>query len=135
MDQITSNAMIAGFLAGTAIALGLLALAYPALLTRFNQRFKSRLGRKKAADSHGESADIPPHHVAVIAATVAAITGPHRIVRIQPLNHGHSWQTQGRAAHHGSHAIFHPGASQRQPDHKGNRHGTDIQNHGRRPGL
>ena len=135
MTSGLSSALIAGFLAGAVIALGLLALAYPPLLARFSASVKRKLALRKAADAIEHDAQVPDHHMAVIAATVAAVAGPHRIVRIEPAHNGHGWQMQGRAAHHGSHAIFHPGASQRQPDNKGNRHGTEIQNHGRRPGL
>lgn len=135
MTSGLSSALIAGFLAGAVIALGLLALAYPPLLARFSASVKRRLALGKAADAIEPNAQIPDHHMAVIAAAVAAVAGQHRIVRIEPAHNGHGWQMQGRAAHHGSHAIFHPGASQRQPDSKGNRHGTEIQNYGRRPGL
>ncbi len=51
------------------------------------------------------------YHIAAISAAVAAIIGPHRIVHIEPVHHGFGWQTEGRAAHHGSHAISHPSAS------------------------
>lgn len=76
------------------------------------------------------------YHIAAISAAIAMIMGPHRIVHIEPGHHGVGWQTEGRAAHHGSHVFSHPGASQRQPDnHIGNSHGTEVQNHGRRPAI
>ena len=93
---------------------------------------KTRL-RERAARARAEAQAIPADHVAVITATVAAMIGQHRIVRIEPAHNGLGWQAEGRAAHHGSHAIFHPGASQRQPDTQGNRHGTQIQNNSRGP--
>ena len=90
-------------------------------------RFRQRSHKRDKADA------VPEAHVAVISAAVAVMCGPHRIVRIEPAHHGLGWQSEGRAAHHGSHTIFHPGASQRQPDNEGNRHGTEIHNHSRRP--
>jgi hypothetical protein len=47
---------------------------------------------------------IPPQHVAVIAAGVAAMTGAHRIVRIEPAAAGQSWTAVTRVTHHTSHA-------------------------------
>ena len=136
MEPTSSSATIAGFLSGAMIALGLLGLAYPPLLTHFNERIKPRLWRRKPAERLAEIDGVPDHHVAVIAATVAAMTGAHRIVHIEPSHNGHTWQTQGRAAHHGSHTVFHAGASAHRHGNKGTRdHGTQIQNHGRRQAL
>lgn len=47
------------------------------------------------------------HVVAAIAAAVWAVVGPHRIVYIEPMGHGRGWTTQGRIAHHASHAVEH----------------------------
>ncbi len=120
---------------GAAAGIGLVIAALP-LLDRLEpvRAVKIRL-REKAARARGEANTIPEVHVAVISAAVGTMIGPHRIVHIEPLNHGQGWQAEGRSAHHGSHAIFHPGASQRQPDNEGNRHGTEIQNHSRRPRI
>ncbi len=120
---------------GATAGIGLVLAALP-LLDRLGpvRAVKIRL-RQKPARARGQGDAIPEAHVAVISATVAAMVGPHRIVHIEPINHGYGWQTEGRAAHHGSHALFHPGASQRQPENEGNRHGTEIQNHGRRASV
>ena len=117
----------------TTAGIGIILAALP-VLDRLEpvRAVKIRL-RAKSARARREADAIPEAHVAVISATVAAMIGHHRIVHIEPVNHGHGWQTEGRAAHHGSHTVFHPGASQRQPDNEGNRHnGTEIQNHSRR---
>jgi hypothetical protein len=89
--------------------------------------------RERAARAQARAQAIPADHVAVISATVAAMIGQHRIVRIEPAHNGLGWQAEGRSAHHGSHTIFHPGATQRQPDNEGHRHGTQIQNNSRGP--
>jgi hypothetical protein len=49
-------------------------------------------------------AGIPPEHLAVITAAVAAMFGAHRIVRIETPMHGYSWTAEARSAHHTSHA-------------------------------
>jgi hypothetical protein len=68
---------------------------------------------------------VSEHEVAAISAAVAAMIGAHRIVHIEPAYQGLGWQSEGRAAHHGSHAVSHSGAPQRQPDnHIGNSHGA-----------
>ena len=46
---------------------------------------------------------IPPEHLVVITAAVAAMLGPHRLIRIQAPRSGDGWITAGRAAHHQSH--------------------------------
>ena len=116
-----------------AFGIGLILAAFP-LLNRLGPAFTAK-SRKKSARARDEADTLPDSQIAVISAAVAAMIGQHRIVRIEPVNHGHGWQTEGRAAHHGSHAVFHPGATQRQPDNEGNRHGTEIQNHSRRPRI
>ena len=92
-------------------------------------------GRSAGRRARAEADAIPDAHIAAISAALAATIGHHRIVHIEPAHNGLGWQAEGRAAHHGSHAIFHPGASQRQPDNQGNRHGTEIQNNSRRPRI
>jgi len=47
---------------------------------------------------------IPQEHLAVIAATVAAMMGAHRIVRIEMANRGFGWTAEARTTHHTSHA-------------------------------
>jgi heme/copper-type cytochrome/quinol oxidase subunit 2 len=46
---------------------------------------------------------IPQEHLAVIAATVAAMMGAHRIVRIDAPGRGYSWTAEARSVHHTSH--------------------------------
>jgi hypothetical protein len=46
---------------------------------------------------------IPPEHLAVITATVAAMFGAHRMVRIETPMHGYSWTAEARSVHHTSH--------------------------------
>ena len=122
-------ALASGFL------IGLILAAFPLL---------NRSGSAPAKIAHSQS-PLPVfeqeiaegHHIAAISAAIATMMGPHRIVHIEPLHHhGLGWQAEGRAAHHGSHAFSHPGAFQRQPDNNtGNSHGTEIQNHSRRPAI
>ena len=47
---------------------------------------------------------VPQEHLAVIAATVAAMMGAHRIVRIEMANRGFGWTAEARTTHHTSHA-------------------------------
>jgi hypothetical protein len=115
----------------SASLIGLALAAFPLL---------NRLGsgaRKGAHRAQREDAEIVPgEHIAAISAALAAVLGSHRIVRIEPAYHGSVWRAESRAAQHGSHAVSHPGASQRQPDnHTGNSHGTEIQNNSRRPAV
>ncbi len=49
-------------------------------------------------------AGIPQEHIAVIAATVAAMMGAHRIVRIEMASRGFGWTAEARTTHHTSHA-------------------------------
>jgi hypothetical protein len=44
-------------------------------------------------------------HVAAISAAVYAMIGPHRIVQIELRGRDPAWSSQGRRAHHGSHAL------------------------------
>jgi hypothetical protein len=133
-DGALAFSALAFLLAIGATAVIALIIAAIALLDRLEpvRAVKIRL-REKAARARREAGAIPDHHIAAISAALAATIGQHRIVHIEPAHNGLGWQNEGRAAHHGSHAIFHPGASQRQPDNQGNRHGTEIQNQSRRP--
>ena len=70
------------------------------------------LERKPAAPS--QPVAIPPapfaveaDHIAVIAAAVHAMTGGHRIVRIEAAPHQSGWAAGGRQAHHASHTLPH----------------------------
>jgi hypothetical protein len=49
------------------------------------------------------SADIPPHHLVVIAAAAHAMVGANRIVHIGAAAGTAGWSAEGRFAHHGSH--------------------------------
>jgi hypothetical protein len=46
---------------------------------------------------------IPAHHLAAIAAAVTAMTGAHRVVRIEPRGPGYGWTATARTLQHGSH--------------------------------
>ncbi len=100
------------------------------VLDRLGPALSMKIEQRRAAAKAAKQAVIPPEHIAVISAAIAATVGAHRIVRIGPANHV-GWQAEGRAAHHGSHALSHPGASHNQ----GNNHGTEVQNYSRGAGL
>ena len=51
------------------------------------------------------AAQVPPEHVAVIAAAAYAVIGGHRILRIEGVRRGAGWAGEGRLAHHTSHAV------------------------------
>ncbi len=59
---------------------------------------------KPAAPQPVVVAGIPPEHLAVISAAVAAMFGVHRIVRIETSARGYSWTAEARSVHHTSHA-------------------------------
>nr|VFJ43406.1 MAG: hypothetical protein BECKDK2373B_GA0170837_100557 [Candidatus Kentron sp. DK]VFJ58704.1 MAG: hypothetical protein BECKDK2373C_GA0170839_106713 [Candidatus Kentron sp. DK] len=46
-------------------------------------------------------------HIAAITAAVWAMSGHFRIVHIEPGGRGQVWTTEGRLAHHASHAVEH----------------------------
>lgn len=50
---------------------------------------------------------IPPDHLAAITAAIYATIGAHRILHIEDRRRHDSWSTEGRLAHHHSHAIDH----------------------------
>jgi hypothetical protein len=84
---------------------------------------KAERGKPEAPAPEQEEI-VSEYEVAAISAAIAAAIGAHRIVHIEPA-YGLGWQSEGRAAHHGSHAVSHSGASQRQHDnHQGNSHGA-----------
>ena len=47
---------------------------------------------------------VPPEHLAVITAAVAAMMGAHRIVHIATATRGFGWTAEARTVHHTSHA-------------------------------
>ncbi|MBF0144071.1 MAG: hypothetical protein HQL57_10355 [Magnetococcales bacterium] len=49
---------------------------------------------------------IPAHHLVIIAAAAAEVSGRSRIVRIDDLGAGTSWASSGRSMHQASHAGF-----------------------------
>ncbi|TVQ40678.1 MAG: hypothetical protein EA356_00890 [Geminicoccaceae bacterium] len=51
---------------------------------------------------------IPPDHLVAIAAAVMAMSGAHRIVRIQSSGQSYAWTATGRTQHHGSHRPRRP---------------------------
>jgi Na+-transporting methylmalonyl-CoA/oxaloacetate decarboxylase gamma subunit len=59
---------------------------------------------KPAPAAQPALAGIPQKHLAVIAATVAAMMGAHRVVRIEMAQRGFGWTSEARTAHHLSHA-------------------------------
>jgi hypothetical protein len=116
---------IAGFiLAFVSISLIALVVAALPLLNRFAPS-SAKAGRvRPPAPAQSKAEIVSEYEVAAISAAVAAMVGAHRIVHIEPAP-GLGWQAEGRAAHHGSHAVTHSGAAARQPDnHTGNSHGA-----------
>jgi hypothetical protein len=49
------------------------------------------------------AAEIPPAHIAAIAAAAYAMFGTHRILRIDPMGTGQEWAVESRLAQHSSH--------------------------------
>jgi divalent metal cation (Fe/Co/Zn/Cd) transporter len=47
--------------------------------------------------------DIPPEDVAAIVAAITAVMGEHRILHIEPAQHGGGWSSLGRQVQHQSH--------------------------------
>ncbi len=125
--DMLNDAFVLSILALVTSVIALILAAFP-LLRRLRSALARRNAHRQAAEKASEQAEIPDEHIAVISATVAATIGAHRIVRIEPVNHGHGWQAEGRAAHHGSHAVSHPGVASHN---QGNNHGTEVQNHSR----
>ncbi len=123
----TLNGVLAlSVLALVTSVVALILAAFP-LVRRLRSVLSKRSAQRQAADKAAEQAAIPEEHIAAISAVIASVVGAHRIVRIEPAHHGLGWQAEGRAAHHGSHALSHPGASHNQ----GNNHGTEVQNYSR----
>lgn len=116
-------AFLLAFASTSLIALGVAAL--PLLSWSQSSPAANAERRQSAAPAPEYGGIASDHEVAVISAAVAAVIGAHRIVHIEPGFQGIGWQAEGRAAHHGSHAVSHSGASQRHPDnHTGNSHGA-----------
>ena len=59
-------------------------------------------GASGASAAPGEGF-LPAHHVAAIAAAVAAVFDEPQIVHIEPAHQGSGWTSEARAAHRGSH--------------------------------
>ena len=51
------------------------------------------------------AAVVPPHHVAAIAAAVAAVMGPSHIIHIEDRGRTATWAAEGRMMHQTSHAV------------------------------
>jgi energy-converting hydrogenase Eha subunit A len=51
--------------------------------------------------------EIPEEDVAVIAAAVYAMLGPHRVLHISEIRPGERWTAAGRLVHHESHVLTH----------------------------
>ncbi len=131
LPEALSGALAVSILALVTSVIAVVLAAFP-LLRRLRSARSKKIADRQAAEKAAEQAAagqaaIAEDHVAAISAAVAATLGAHRIVRIEPAHHGIGWQAEGRAAHHGSHALSHPGTSHNQ----GNNHGTEVQNHSR----
>ena len=74
------------------------------VLSRQAAQAETKAPAKPAPAAQPALAGIPQEHLAVIAATVAAMMGAHRIVRIEMAQRGFGWTSEARAAHHLSHA-------------------------------
>lgn len=108
--------------------IGLILAALPMLL-------RAREARPSKPDAQEPQIELLDEgHVAVISAAIAAVAGARRIVRIEPHHNGVVWQTEGRAAQHGSHSISHPSPSRRH-DNEGHHNGAEVQNHRRRAAI
>jgi hypothetical protein len=115
-------AFLLAFVSTSLIALALAAL--PLLRSSGAAPAPKAERRKPKAPARKPEEFVSEYEVAAISAAISAVIGAHRIVHIEPAL-GLGWQAEGRAAHHGSHAVSHSGASQRQPDnHTGNSHGA-----------
>jgi len=88
---------------GCAVVMAALALLWglTALVGRLVE-LGNRIGaRRAAAHPAAVAVGVPPHHLAVIAAAVAAIIeAPHRIVRVRAPGHrSAAWAGSGRISH------------------------------------
>jgi hypothetical protein len=108
------------------VGIGLILTALPMLLG--TQR------RDKSASQDPQIEPLEEGHVAAISAALATVVGAYRIVRIEPHHNGVVWQTEGRAAQHGSHSLSHPSPSRRH-DKEGHHNGAEVQNHRRRAAI
>lgn len=50
-----------------------------------------------------ENSEIPEEHVAAISAAITILVGEHRLLHIEPKQHGGDWRVSGRMEHHHSH--------------------------------
>ena len=53
----------------------------------------------------GPAVDIPPEHLAAIAATMATVMGPSHIIHIEDRSRPATWAAEGRMIHQTSHAM------------------------------
>lgn len=51
------------------------------------------------------AADVPPEHIAAIAAAMAAVIGPNHIIHIEDRGRAAIWAAEGRMIHQTSHAV------------------------------
>ncbi len=72
-------------------------------LSRQAERTAAALKLQPAAAADAAVTGLPAHHVQAIAAAVAAMTGAHRVVRIEPKGPSYGWTATARTLHHGSH--------------------------------
>ena len=59
----------------------------------------------RPAPEPAPAAEVPPAHVAAIAAALAETIGGHRIVHISQRGHDDGWAHEGRSEHHHSHNL------------------------------
>ena len=59
----------------------------------------------QAQRSLAPAADVPPEHVAAIAAAMAAVFGPKHIIHIEDRGRTAIWAAEGRMIHQTSHAV------------------------------
>ncbi len=121
---------VAGFVLifAALVGIGLILAALPILLGAGEAR------RDKSASRDPQIEPLDEGHIAAISATIAAVVGAHRIVRIEPHHNGVVWQSEGRAAQHGSHSLSHPSPSRRH-DNEGHHNGAEVQNNRRRAAI
>ncbi|QQS54869.1 MAG: OadG family protein [Candidatus Competibacteraceae bacterium] len=72
-------------------------------LSRSSTQEASKAPAKPAPALQPAVEGVPREHLAVITATIAAMLGAHRIVRIETPGRGYSWTAEARTVHHTSH--------------------------------
>jgi hypothetical protein len=89
--------------------IGVVLAGFP-LLNRLNARitnWRSAEPRPVSVQADAALPEIPEEHVAVIAAAVYAMIGPHRILHLSETHLADKWIVAGRLVHHTSHAPPH----------------------------